>query len=295
MSDLSRRNFLAAVAAAQMDRVLIDTHIHLFAADKQRFPFHKNAVYRPPASTLEDYVAFAKQAKIAGAVIVHPEPYQDDHRYLEYCFSNEPARGFFKGTCLFDPISPQTPARMSALVKKNNGRIVALRIHCTREKGEPATTSGAIRDRDLTSAAMKQTWRAAHELGLAIQMHIIPAHAPQVSALANEFRDTNVIIDHLARVGQGTSTEYDEVLKMAKLPRVYMKFSGAKPPSLKTVVQRTFDAFGPNRMIWGGLGMNMADFQQNSVMFEEMFDFAAAAEQAKIKGLNARALFGFGA
>jgi predicted TIM-barrel fold metal-dependent hydrolase len=295
MSDLSRRNFLVAVAVAQLDRALIDTHIHLFAADQRRFPYHKDAVYRPPASPLEEYAVFAKQAKIAGTVIVHPEPYQDDHRYLEYCFANEPARGFFKGTCLFDPISPQTPARMSGLVRKNKGRIVALRIHCTREAGKAATTSGAIRDRDLTSAAMKQTWRAAHDLGLAIQMHIIPVHAAQVAALANEFRDTNVIIDHLARAGQGTSAEYDEVLKMAKLPHVYMKFSGPTPPSLKTVVRRTFDAFGPNRMIWGGLGMNMAEFRQNSVMFEELFDFASAAEQAKIQGLNARVLFGFSA
>ena len=47
---------------------------------------------------------FAKEAAIDHAVIVHPEPYQDDHRYLEYCFSREPAKGFFKGTCLFDPI-----------------------------------------------------------------------------------------------------------------------------------------------------------------------------------------------
>ena len=33
------------------------------------------------------------------AVVVHPEPYQDDHRYLEHCL--DVGRGKLKGTCLF--------------------------------------------------------------------------------------------------------------------------------------------------------------------------------------------------
>ena len=43
-------------------------------------------------------------AGLAHSIIVHPEPYQDDHRYLEYCFAHEPRQGYFRGTCLFDPL-----------------------------------------------------------------------------------------------------------------------------------------------------------------------------------------------
>lgn len=305
-SDLSRRRFLgsAALAAAPAPRpqgLLIDTHVHLFAADQKRFPYHPNATYRPPAQDLEDYVAFVRQARIDHTVIVHPEPYQDDHRYLEYCFAHESSPGFFKGTCLFDPIAAETPARMAALAKKHPGPIVAIRIHVNRAPGAPPTSGGAIRDRDLRHPAMRVTWRAAHELGLAIQMHFIPCHAPQIAALAAEFRDTPVILDHLARAGQGTPAEYEELLRMAKLPRVVMKFSGvnysSKQPSpfgdAKPLVRRTFDAFGPDRMIWGGLGMNLQDFRQNLTMFAEMFDFATEADRAKIRGLTAARLFGF--
>ncbi len=303
---LARRAFLGGAASslcfAQVKcppGMVIDTHVHLF--DPERFPYHPNAVYRPPAARLDEYAAFVREAKLSHTVIVHPEPYQVDHRYLEYCFAHEPSRGYFKGTCLFDPIAPATPSRMADLVKANPGRIVALRIHVNREAGTAPTTSGPIRDRDLRHPAMKTTWRKAHELGLAIQMHFIPVHAPDIARLAGEFRDTPVILDHLARSGQGTPEQYNEVLRMAKLPQVYMKFSGvtysSKQPSphrdVKPLVKRTFDAFGPERMIWGGVGMNMAEYARNGAMFDEMFDFASEADRSRIRGCNAVRLFRF--
>lgn len=299
---LTRRGLLggaAALAAAQGEGPLVDTHIHLFADDQQRFPYHRNATYRPPAAPLEPYKAFVREAGIAHTVIVHPEPYQDDHRYLEYCFANEPSKLFFKGTCLFDPVDPATPDRMEELVRRNPGRIVALRIHVNRERGAPPTTGGPIRDRDLRDPQMKVTWRKAHQLGLAIQMHIIPVHAGDVAALAAEFADTKVIIDHLARSGFGTPAEYAQVLEMKRLPNVIMKFSGVRYSSreeypyrdVRALVRLTYDAFGPDRMIWGGLGHNMEEFRRQRALFEEMFAFAGAADRAKIRGGNALRLF----
>jgi predicted TIM-barrel fold metal-dependent hydrolase len=297
---MTRREWIAAaLAAARPAGPLIDTHIHLFAADQRRFPYHRNAVYRPPAQDLESYAAFVKEARIDHSIIVHPEPYQDDHRYLEYCFRNEPSPGFFKGTCLFDPVSPRTPAAMKELMDRNPNRIVALRIHENQDGSKPPTMSGPIRDRDM--GGMKPVWAAAHKLGLAIQMHLIPFYAPQVRRLAVEFPQMPVILDHLARAGQGTPTEYDRVLELAKLGNVYMKFSGVRYSSrqetpyrdAKPLVRRTFDAFGADRTLWGGLGMNMADFTKNLAMFAEMFDFTTEENRAKIRGGNAKKLFRF--
>ena len=301
---MNRRSFLfagAAALSAAPGAPLIETHLHLFASDQKKFPYHPNAVYKPGPRDLDEYIAFARQAGIDGVVIVHPEPYQDDHTYLEYCFSKEPKPGFFKGTCLFDPIAPDTPDRMAALVKRNPGRIVALRIHETREAGVKPTTSGAIRDRDLKHPAIKTAWRKAHDLGLGIQMHFIPLHAPEIADLAREFSSTPVILDHLARSGQGRPEQYNRVLAMGKLPNVYMKFSGVRysskqdPPhrDAAPLVRRTFDAFGPDRLLWGGLGMDMKEFKQNSATLDALFDFASAADRAKIRGGNAARLFRF--
>ncbi len=287
------------LSAARPKGVLVDTHIHLFDPDK--FAYHPNATYRPPAQTLDHYVRFVRETKIDHAIIVHPEPYQDDHRYLEYCFLHEPFEGFFKGTCLFDPIAPETPARMEALVKKLPERIVALRIHKNQDPKKPATTSGAIRDRDMRSPAMLTTWRKAHSLGLGIQMHFIPCYAPQIRVLASQLREMPVILDHLGRHGEGTLIEYEDVLRLAELPHVYMKFSALRYSSrqdyphrdVKPLVRRLFQAFGADRMIWGGLGMDMTEFNRQAALLDEMFDFASESERAKIRGLNAIRLFGF--
>src|SRR3984957_16334762 len=292
----------ATPVPSRPDGTLIESHIHLFAGDPERFPY-SGASYKPHTAPVEDYVKFTREAQINHAVIVHPEPYQDDHRYLEYSLAHEASPGFFKGTCLFDPVDPATPKRMRALVEKNPGRIVALRIHEIHTAGTPSTTTGVIRDRDLKDPQMAVTWRAAHKLGLAIQIHCIPHYAVPVGELAGKFLETPVILDHLARPGQGTPEEYGQVLKLAEIPRVYMKFSStgvasaSKQPfphlDARPLVKRVYEAFGADKMIWGELGGNMAEFQQAVRLFDVMFDFAPEAERKKIRGLTAQKLFAF--
>jgi predicted TIM-barrel fold metal-dependent hydrolase len=296
------RTLAAATGTARPAGVLIESHIHLFADDPVRFPYN-SASYKPQREPVEDYVRFVGEARINHAVIVHPEPYQDDHRYLEYCLAQEPSPGFFKATCLFDPIDPQTPKRMQALIKRNPGRIVALRIHEVHPAGTPSTTNGLIRNRDLRNPQMAVTWHAAHDLGLDIQIHCVPHYAAQIGELAAKFPQTPVILDHLARAGQGTPQEFEQVLQLARLPRAYMKYTStgvetiSKQPyphaDAKPLVKRIYEAFGADRMIWGELGTNMADFEREVKLFDLMFDFAPEAERAKIRGLTAQRLFRF--
>src|SRR5262249_25085668 len=116
-----------------------------------------------------------------------------------------------------------------------------------------------------------------------------------------QFRDMPVILDHLARAGQGTPAEYEQVLKLAQYPRVYMKYSGvgysSKQPypyaDAKPIVRQAFDAFWAGRMIWGGLGMEIAESEKASALLDQMFDYASESDRAKIRGLNAIALFQF--
>lgn len=295
MVKITRREWTLGLLAASQLRAappLVDTHVHLFADDQKAFPYHANATYRPAAEPLARYIEFVHQAKIDHAIIVHPEPYQDDHRYLKYCMENEPSRGFFKGTCLFDPIAPDTPARMKSLMDELPGRIAALRIHAVADPKSYPTRSGPIHDRDLSSPEMLRTWRAAHDLGLAIQMHFIPHYAPQIRKLTEQFRAMPVILDHLGRVGQGTAAEFDEVIRLAELPQTYMKYSG-EYRNRKADVQRAFQAFGSERIIWGGLGMNMEEFRKTSALFDSVFDFTTPDARARIRGLNAMKLFRF--
>src|SRR6516164_2630202 len=127
----------------------IESHVHL--VDPDRVPYAPNAPYKPAAYTLEDHLKLVGATGLAHSIIVHPEPYQDDHRYLEYCFAHEPRPGYFKGTCLFDPLREDTPRRIRALTERWPKRIVALRIH---EMSITPETGGPIRNRDLKDPRM---------------------------------------------------------------------------------------------------------------------------------------------
>ena len=270
---------------------LVDSHVHLFAADLKRFPLAPNAPYKPAPLPVEEYVQFAKTVGIDHAVIVHPEPYQDDYRYLEYAFSREPSPLFFKGVCLFDPIAHETPDRISSLVGNNPKRIVGLRIHETHKPGTPPLTEGPIKDRDLRSPAMKATWRRVQQLGLAIQMHFLPYYSTQIYELAEQFPDTPVILDHLGRFKEGTPADFAALLKLARLPRVYMKYSNAGSIEAKPSVRKMYDAFGPDRMIWGYFGHDVAAFEKEAALLDAMFDYASEEDREKIRGGNALKLF----
>ena len=289
---ITRREALLGAMAlpivAQARPATIEPHVHLF--DPARFPYAPLATYKPAPYTIEDHVKLMEAAPLSRAVIVHPEPYQDDHRYLEYCFEHEPRPGYFKGTCLFDPLREDTPARMRALAERWPNRIVALRIHAMSRTPE---NDGPIRNRDLTHPRMLACWQAAAKLGMAVQMHFIPAQARQIRALAARVPNVRVILDHMGRPGQGTEAEYDEVVKLAELPRTILKFSSWSEykGDLKVLTRRLYDAFGPRRMIWGTVGNTIEEFRARSARFEELLSFASPAEREEIRRGNAERLF----
>lgn len=288
-----RKALLAPFLAAVTGRRIIDTHVHLFSADTKSFPFSKAAPYQPAPLTVEDYAGFAPAAGIEHAVIVHPEPYQDDHRYLEYCFAKEPSKGYFKGTCLFDPVRPETPSRMKELMRRNPNRIVALRIHEMHAPGTPPSSTGPIKDRDLQSDAMRSTWRAVADLGLRIQFHFLPYYAEPFGKLAAQFPQTPVILDHLGRGWQGTPEQFNHVLALAKQKQVYIKIAEIPDAKAKPLIRRAYDAFGPDRILWGDFGHDQATVEKQMKFFESLCDFASADAMERMRYGNARKLFGF--
>jgi len=151
----------SASALAAAAQATIETHVHLF--DPDRVPYAPDAPYRPAAYALEDHVRLVEAAGLAHSIIVHPEPYQDDHRYLEYCLAHEPRPGFFKATCLFDPFREDTPRRMRALAERWPKRIVALRIH---EVSMTPEAGGPIRNRDMKDPRMLSCSKSNTEVPL---------------------------------------------------------------------------------------------------------------------------------
>lgn len=282
----------AATAYADEKRTpVIDTHVHCFAGkDDRRFPYHKDAPYRPePASTPEHLLKLMDAAGVDHAVIVHPEPYQDDHVYLEHCLAVGKKR--LKGTCLFFA-GRFDPKAMTELVKRCD--VVTLRIHAYAPERLPP----------FGSLPLRTLWKHAADLGLAVQLHFEPRYAPGFEPLLKEFRDTTVIVDHLGRPFQGTPKEHAVVVAWSKLPNVVLKLSAIPTQreyphrDVTPVVKSLVEAYGPERLIYGGgygVDATAATYRAARERVRSFLDKLSEADRAKVLGGNAARLFRFGA
>ena len=266
----------------------IDCHLHCFAGEHDlRFPYHENAPYRPAqAATPEHLLECMDGAGVASAIVVHPEPYQDDHRYLQHCL--EVGGGRLKGTALVFADTLGAPDRLRELAGQMP--LVAARIHAYAPGRLPP----------FGSRALHELWRTASELGLAVQLHFEPRYAPGFEPLIREFQQTPVIIDHLGRPFQGTPQEHAVVLRWGELPNTLIKLSSIPEPTsyphrdIRPVIAELMQAYGADRMLYGG-GFNAAATPES---YRAAFDRGAsyldgfsAEEQAKVLGGNAQRLF----
>ena len=278
--------------ATQKNSPIIDTHVHCFAGNKNKdFPYHKDGPYQPDAITSPQILL--EQMNKAGvdfAVVVHPEPYQDDHRYLEYCLSV--GKKQLKGTCLFFANKDDSVQLLGELVKRNPGKIVALRFHAYNKEKLPP----------FGKPELRKLWKAAAELGLNIQLHFEPRYAFGFEPLIKEFSKTKVIIDHMGRPFDGTQEENKRVLEWAKFENTIMKISSLPDPKMfpdrdaGKVVKDLVNRFTPMRLIYGGGFDDKSDAQSYRAYRENIKSYLAAlspVEQVMILGGNAQRLFGF--
>jgi predicted TIM-barrel fold metal-dependent hydrolase len=296
----SRRLFLGTTAMAALAAhvpksaavavPVIDTHLHCFAGTQDsRFPYHPRAPYQPAdASTPEMLLQCMNGAGVNYAIVVHPEPYQDDHRYLEYCLSV--GKGRLKGVCLVFADQPKSMSQLPALAKR--GDIVAVRMHAYASDRLPP----------FGKPELRAFWKQAADLGLMVQLHLEPRYAANFTPYIREFNQTKVIIDHLGRPFQGTPEEHATVVNWAKLPNVIMKLAAIPTATeyphrdIKPVIRQLSDAYGADRLIYGGGFGPKATPESYRAARETIGGYVShlkADEQAKVLGLNARRLFGF--
>jgi predicted TIM-barrel fold metal-dependent hydrolase len=150
---------------------------------------------------------------------------------------------------------------------------------------------------------LRALWKRIADLGLIVQLHLEPRYAPGFEALIREFGRTKVIIDHLGRPLQGTPEEHAVVVGWGKLPNTILKLSAILPRTqyphrdIAPFIRRLADAYGPDRMIFGGGFDERATPESYRAARERArscLGHLGAADQAKVLGGTAAGLFGFG-
>lgn len=296
-----RREFLGAVAVAAVGGAsrgadsarapVVDTHLHCFAGpNDSRFPYHKDAPYTPDApATPEHLLKCMDDAGVDFAVVVHPEPYQDDHRYLEHCLSV--GKGRLKGTCLFFAERDDTPKRVAELAKKLP--LVAARVHAYSPDRLPP----------FGKPELRALWRQAGESGLAVQLHFEPRWAEGFEPLIEEFKGVRVLVDHLGRPFQGLPKEHERVVKWGRYRNVVMKLSSVPSRHVyphrdpQPVVKRLVEAFGADRLMYGGgfsASATGASYRKERGRVATFLAGLSDTDRAKVFGGTAAKAMGFG-
>jgi predicted TIM-barrel fold metal-dependent hydrolase len=269
-----------------MHPLTIEWNHHVFSPDLERYPFHPRASYRPDVSReaadpLTAYLERMEREGIDRAVIVHPEPYGDDHRLVLECLRREPER--LRGTSLFYPRDPDAPAKLAALVAEEP-RIVSTRFHAHRGKTEYLES--------FSDPGVQALWAKAVELGLIVELHIGPDYALQAAEAIRALPGAVVLIDHLAEPRMGNAVEYAHVLDLAELPDVYIKLScleyiagdGPLYESARPFTRRVIEAFGPDRLVWGA--------GTPGIVHAHMVGYSEE-DRAKVRGGNLARLLGW--
>lgn len=303
MNQLNRRQFVSSSAAVTLGLTglpaavaappatpRVDTHLHCFAGNRDtRFPYHARAPYTPEeAATPQHLLKCMDEAGVDFAVVVHPEPYQDDHRYLEHCLAVGGRR--LKGTALVFADRPGSLEKLPDLARRL--KLIAVRVHAYAPDRLPP----------FGKPELRQLWKMATDLGLAVQLHFEPRYAAGFEPLVAEFRDTRVIVDHLGRPFQATPAEHAAVVKWARFPNTIMKLSSI--PSNRSyphrdigpIIKQLTERYGADRMIYGGgFGADATgdSYRAAFARADGLIDHLSQTDRAKILGGNAARLFGF--
>ena len=266
--------------------MIVEWNTHIFSSDEDTYPFHPRASYKPRPEMrfddpLGDYLERMKTEGIDRAVLVHPEPYGDDHSLVLDCLKREP--DLFKVTSLFYPSDADSPARLKAFVE-SEPRTIATRFHRMNTKDEYLS--------DFTDPGVEAIWETAASLGIWVELHIGSDFALSARRLIEAFPGTPVLIDHLAEPHTADGVEFAHVLDLANLDNVYMKLSGLNhfkkdEPLYESALPFTrivSDAFGADRMVWGSGSPKIVDTH---------LAHWTETDRAKVLGGNLKTLLGF--
>ncbi|MDX1945669.1 MAG: amidohydrolase family protein [Pirellulaceae bacterium] len=320
----SRRRFLAEAGAATAiaslqpcvraadekaaATPLIDTHMHVWAADARKYPFlHPyQADFRlpPHEATVEMLLEDMNREGCTHAVLVQVIYHGWDNAYVADCARLHPRR--FKAHGLIDPTDPQVADKLEFWIKERGlaGMRFSPRYYFDGQHGGDAWL-----DADHTH----RLWRVAQRLGAVFNFFVAPPQLPRLAKMAAAHPEVPVIVDHLGQLDLAAANPEPEirmVLNLAKQPNIHVKvselasvseskrhpFSDAFP-----FVKRVYEAFGPDRLLFGTgyPGAARAAYQRPTLRQEvdliaKDLPFLSAEERAKILGGNAAKLWGFG-
>jgi predicted TIM-barrel fold metal-dependent hydrolase len=234
-----------AVSAERPDTpVLCDAHVHLWADNP---PLPEYVVAPGFAANVSALLANMDAHAIDQAAVVTPRAMGWDNGVTIEAARAHPGRIVAIGL-----VNPQASRPEEDLMRLIRSGFAGVRLSPFNEPEETW----------LAGTGLARLWETAGEDGFPVHLHIAPKQLPQVTAIAERFRNVPLVIDHLGRPGVEAGTDafpFRAFLSLADYPNVWAKtpssgfFSKSQPPFLDLVpfLQAAIDAYGSNRILWG--------------------------------------------
>ena len=273
--------------------MMVDTHVHVVADDRQRYPLQPTGLNLPwvqamPVTT-ERLLERVEEATVDRAVLVQAiSAYGYDNRYT--ADSAERHRGRCTSVCIIDPVAPGADDTLSYWVRERGMRGVRL-FTAT----EPEATW-------LDDEATFPVWQRAGELGIPVCVQMRAHQIPRLRRVVERFPEVPVALDHLAgpRLEEGAPSPASDLLDLARHPNVHLKFSTVNLDALaragadtKDFFQRLIDRFGVRRLMWGSNYPATYDrsYHEMAELARRTFGFLSEEERGWLLGETALSLW----
>ncbi len=265
----SRRDMLGVTAAGAASLMLdtrtsaeepkmpeiIDPHVHVWKNDP-RYPWPAELKEPPAQDALPGPLLELMDANgVSKTVVVHVIYYRWDCRYAADVVKAHPGR--FMGVCRVDPMSPTAPDDLSAWVRNSGFHGVRL-----------SPVEGADGDWINHRPQMDRIWKRTAALQVPMCILCPVSRLDDVGKVIERHPNVDVCIDHMAECPIDQPPALKKLLALARYPRVYVKISHLwrlsqeKYPYFDThdQVKQLYDAFGPQRLMWGSDWPAVEDF-----------------------------------
>ncbi len=243
----------AAPTAGKHDLPWIDAHSHIWPPETDMFPLVNGQSQKnlnPASFTDDELMAIARPEGVGRVVLIQHSTYHlFDNSYLIDAVRRHPK--LFRVVGMIDDRKPQPGKVMKTLLPRG---VTGFRITPFVLQEKPAEW--------LDGPGMNDMWHTGAETRQAMCCLINATDLPGIDRMCERFPDTPVVIDHFARIGadgQMRDAELNNLCRLARHTQTSIKISACyflgekKPPhsELIPMIKRIYDAFGPQRMMWG--------------------------------------------
>lgn len=280
-----------------MNTMIFDGHVHLWSHDEARYPsvpwtLTGGGKLPNEDGTGERLVGPMDVAGVVGALNVQVPWYMEDNRYHRDVVRQFTGR--FAFLAVLDLDRPGAGERLARLVAEDGAQ--GVRIHFPERD----------RDRKVAEGVHDDVLATALRLGLPVQFLVPgPSQLWAVAAAVKRFDGLTVVIDHLCHPNPKAAPDYDAwqpFFELARYERAYVKVSLQQNCSkvdfpfadLHGFQQRTIEAFGPARCLWGSnypLIPSKYSYAQILAVVKDHFGWLGADELELILGTTALRLW----